>query len=324
VEAPVRVLISGMGGELGSRVAALLEQQDWAGEITGVDIDPPRGRLRRASFHRLEPRDRRRTVAVVKEFDPEIVLHLGIWEPHARANPPSAVERSHAMAVNVLGAAAECRSLKGIAVRSGIEVYGRRRSAPTRPDESAAVAPTSTFGRILVDVERTAERAGAAAGVPVTHVRLGPVVGPHVPSPLGRYLRLPVVPVSLVSDPAFSLVHIDDAARALIAAAHRVPPGPVNVVARGAVTATQAVRMGSRLPMPIVGPQWRLAQVWAAAAGAPLPDHVIELMTRGRTADAGRVYELLGTRVRHTTADVVEHLFEWAGVHHLRGVKEVA
>jgi len=235
-----RVLISGMGGELGSRAAVMCEQQPWIGAISGLDIDPPRRRLRRSEFHRIEPRDRRRTVQVVKEFDPQVVLHLGIWEPYARANPRSAVERSHAMAINVLGAAAECKSLQAIVVRSGIEIYGRRRGTATRPDESVPVDPTSTFGRILADIEATALRAGRAADVPVTMVRLAPVVGPHVPSPLGRYLRLPLVPVSMLADPAFSLVHVEDAGHALVAAGHRRHDGAVNVVAPGAVTATQA------------------------------------------------------------------------------------
>ena len=47
-----RVLITGMGGELGTRVAQLIEQRSWAGEVVGVDFVPPRRRLRRAVFHR--------------------------------------------------------------------------------------------------------------------------------------------------------------------------------------------------------------------------------------------------------------------------------
>jgi UDP-glucose 4-epimerase len=317
MERGLRVLVSGMGGELGSRVAVALEQQSWAAEICGFDIDPPRRRLRRAEFHRLEPRDRRRTVALVQDFDPHVVLHLGVFEPHARANPTSAVERSRAVAVNMLGAVAECPSLESIVVRSGIEVYGRRRGAPTRPDESVSPDPTSSFGRIVHDVEQVARQA-AAGRVPVTAVRLAPVMGPHLPSPLGRYLRLPLVPVSMLADPAFSVVHVDDATRALVAAAVHRPDGPVNVVASGAVTATQAARLGGRLPVPLIGPEWYVARPVAALAGAPVPDHVLELIHRGRTADAGSAHDLLRLRMKHTTMDVVAHLYAWAGVHHLR------
>lgn len=319
-----RVLISGMGGELGSRVAVLLEAQAWVGAIEGIDIDPPRRRLRKAHFHRVEPRDRRRTVELVKAFDPQIVLHLGVYEPHARANPRSAVERSGASAVNVLGAAAECPSLQAIVVRSGIEVYGRRRGAATRPDEQVPADPTSSFGRLLRAMELTAIEAAAAVGVPATLLRLAPVVGPHVPSPLGRFLRLPVVPVSLLADPAFSLLHVEDAARAILAAARAGWDGPVNVVAPGAVTASQAVRIGGRMPLPLVGPEWSMARLYAAAVGAPVPDHVLELVHRGRTADGSLARHAIAFEPVSTTPDVVKGLFKWATVTHLQPTKAVA
>ena len=86
--------MSGMGGELGTRVAALLEELPWVGDIVGVDIDPPRGRLRRATFHRIDPRDRRRTVELITRVDPHVVLHLGVYEPNARARPAGAAQRT--------------------------------------------------------------------------------------------------------------------------------------------------------------------------------------------------------------------------------------
>src|SRR5256885_16309743 len=52
-----RVLVTGMGGELGTRVAQLIEARDWATEVVGVDFVPPRRRLRRALFRRIDPRD---------------------------------------------------------------------------------------------------------------------------------------------------------------------------------------------------------------------------------------------------------------------------
>jgi UDP-glucose 4-epimerase len=53
-----RVLVSGMGGELGSQVTLLLENEPWVGRLMGVDLDPPRRRLHRAEFHRILPGER--------------------------------------------------------------------------------------------------------------------------------------------------------------------------------------------------------------------------------------------------------------------------
>lgn len=319
-----RVLVSGMGGELGSRVAALLEQEPWVGDIEGIDVDPPRRRLRRAGFHRVEPGDRRRTVGLVRQFDPEVIVHLGVYEPNARAAPARAAALTSAASLHVLGGAVECPSLQAVVVRSGIEVYGRRRGAVTRPDETTPPEPTSGFGRMLLHVEDLARRAGEAAGVPVTLVRLGPVVGPHVPSPLGRVLRLPAVPVSLLADPAFSLTHVEDAAAALVAAAARRWDGPVNVVSTGAVTTTQAVRLGGRVPVPLVGPEWSVAAAVAALVGAPVPDHVLELLHRGRTADCSLAAHALGFTPAWSTPEVVRHLYQWASVVHLRPSEQAA
>jgi UDP-glucose 4-epimerase len=324
VAATKRILVSGMGSELGTRVAALLEELPWAGEIVGVDIDPPRGRLRRAIFHRIDPRERRRMVDLLSRVDPQIVLHLGVDEPNARATPSSAAARTEASAVAVLGAAAEASSLEAVVVRSGIEVYGRGAHAPTRPDEAVLARPTTAFGRSLATVEALADEVGRVSGVPPTILRFAPVLGPHVASPLGRYLRLPAVPVDLLSDPTFALIHVQDAAKAVVAAARAGVVGPVNVVAAGAVTPRQAVRMGNRLPVPVAGPPWWLARPIAALVGAPVPDHLVELLTRGRMADGGRAVELLGVAPELATEDVVKELYRWASVTHLRPATDAA
>ena len=60
-----RVLVSGMGGDLGSRVAVLLEREPWVGELAGIDVDPPRRRLHRASFELVMANDHDRIVEMV-------------------------------------------------------------------------------------------------------------------------------------------------------------------------------------------------------------------------------------------------------------------
>ena len=67
----------------------------------------------------------------------------------------------------MLGAAAECRALESVVVRSGIEIYGRGHSSLTLPDESSPIAPTSEYGRMLAGIEQTAADIGERVGVPV-------------------------------------------------------------------------------------------------------------------------------------------------------------
>jgi UDP-glucose 4-epimerase len=313
-----RVLLTGMGSELGTRVALLLEGDTRIRSIVGVDGDPPRRRLHRAEFHRVDPRDNERLAALVRDVDPTAVVHLGVYEPNARAGPAAAAARTDAMAAAVFGAAVELRGIRRIVVRSGIEIYGRRRGAPAKPDERAPVDPTSPFGASVARVERVAASAGVATGAPVTCLRVAPLVGSHLASPLGRYLRLPAVPVRALADPPFCVLHIDDGAAAVVAALGTAFDGPVNVVGAGSVTPVQAARLGGRVPIPVCGPTWMLVRVATEFLGAPLPDHVHELLTRGRLADGSLVRRALGVVPRHSTPDVVKELYEWAPVVVLR------
>lgn len=290
----MRVLITGAGSELGLRVAQLLEADRRVEALAGLDVFVPRRRVRSLQFTEVEPRDRRRTLAPVRAFEPTAIVHLGVYEPDARSSPRVARERTSANTLSVLGAAADLGSLDRIVVRSGIEVYGRSRGSISVPDESVPPHPTTPFARSLLEVERLASAAGEAAEVPVAVLRLAPVLGPKVPTPLARYLRLPVVPVSALADPSFTVLHVEDAAQAVVAALMRAVGDTVNVVAPGAVTVWQAARLGGRLPVPLLGPEWRLVGRIADLAGAPLPDHLLEVLHRGRAADGGRAAAVLG------------------------------
>jgi UDP-glucose 4-epimerase len=309
-----RVLVSGMGGDLGSRVAALLEDEPWVSELTGIDVDPPRRRLHRATFHLVKPHEHDRIVELVQAFDPHVLVHIAVWEPFSRATPATARQLTDEAALSYLGAAAECRSLESIVVRSGVEIYGRARGAPSRPDESAPIAPTCEYGRMLAAIEEVAVATGSRVGVAVSAIRMGPILGPHVPSPLGRVLHLPTVPFSLLADPPFAVVEDVDVAKAFVAAAHRRLAEPVNVVAGGSITAFQAAWRGRRIPVPMVGPEWYVARLVSGVLGAPVPQHVVQLFHRGRLADNSRMGELLGFEPATTTAEVVDKLYAWPTV----------
>lgn len=313
-----------MGGELGSRVASLLENEPWVGSIEGIDADPPRRRLRRTVFHRIVPGQHDRTVKVITDFNPHVVVHIAVWEPHARAGTATARALTDDAAISILGAAAECRALESVIVRSGIEIYGRARGAVTRPNEQVAPNPTSEYGRMVAKIEDTAHAIGTRIGVSVGTLRLATVLGPHVPSAVGRLLRLPAVPFSLPADPPFAVIHQHDAAEAFVLAARARIDEPLNIVAPGAITTLQAIRRGRRVPIPLIGPEWLAARGLAFLAGAPLPDHVQEMLHRGRLADNARARELIGFAPSTTTSDVIEQLYNWPSVVHTPAAQEVA
>lgn len=315
--AGMRVLVSGMGGQLGTLVARRLEALDDVEAVSGYDLDPPRRRLHRADFHRIDPSHPDAVATLVRHFDPTVVVHLGLYEPHARLAPNPARRASRLGNAALVAALDHAPNLEAMIVRSGIEVYGRRRGGPIRPDERVAPMPTTDFGQVLLEAEGALVALGNERGVPVTSLRCAPIVGSHTPSPLGRLLKLGVVPVPALGDPPFTLLHADDATEAIVAAVHERPTGPVNVVAPGAVTAWQATRIGGRVPLPIVGAGWTAAKVATEIAGAPLPDQVRETLVRGRVADGGRCAEVLGWSPVRSARDILVELFDQSNVEFL-------
>lgn len=315
----MRVLVTGMGGHLGTRVAQLLEARDDVEAVAGFDIVPPRRRLGRSVFKRIDPRDRDRLVEFVRDFAPTAVAHFGVYEPAARMGIRAARVASEECTVTALGAAARAGALECVAVRSGIEVYGRGGRRPEVPDEHAPLGPTTPYGRTCLDVEAHAAGLARRHDVPVASLRFAPISGSRAPSPVGRLLRLPAVPVPALADPPFQLLHTDDAAWAMVAALDRRAQGPFNVVGPGAASPWQAVRLGGRVPVPVAGPGWLLASQFAELAGSPVPPHVLELVRRGRVADGGRAVDELGLVGLVPTQEVLADLFAWASVTPLPG-----
>lgn len=303
-----RLLVVGVGSELGSLSTALLERDERFGEILGIDVHPPRRRLRRTSFVRIEHDESAEFVRRVVAFRPDVIVHLGVWEPHARLGTNEARTATGAYGRALCDALAKLSGLTRVVVRSGLEVYGATKVVP---DEHTVVAPTSTYGHMLASLESMVADA-APAGTVVTSMRLAPVIGAHVPSPLGRLLRLPVVPIDPLSRARFQVVADDDAARAITHAATHGRNEAVNIVAEGPVNTSAVLRQGRRLVAPVVPHTWSLVSSLTTLVGAPLPDHVRELLQHGRLASTIR--RDVEYRPVHSTSDVIARLYSWPSI----------
>ena len=81
----------------------------------------------------------------------------------------------------------------------------------------------------------------------------------------------------------------------------------------------QAVRLGNRIPVPVLGPGWLVARTVADLAGSPVPPHVLELVRAGRVADGARAVEEFELLDMIPTQEVVADLYAWASVTSLPG-----
>ena len=231
-------------------------------EIVGVDFVPPRRRLRRSEFKRIDPRDRDKLAEFVPDVRAPRPSRTSACTSPTRASTSSTPrEFTEACTVTVLGAAARAGSLERVVVRSGLEVYGRGRGRPVVPDEDAPLAPTTPVRALGASRSRRwRPRWSAATASRWRRCGSRRCSGSHVPSPLGRLLRLPAVPVPALADPPFQLLHQEDAAHAMVEALLRSVDGPLNVVGAG-----RGERLaGGAARRPGAGPGVR-ARLWSFA-----------------------------------------------------------
>ena len=147
------------------------------------------------------------------------IAHFGVYEPSSRMTPAFR-DRAH-RALHDRDAQrgrAYAATSSTSCCAAGSRSTARATLHASVPDEDVMPAPRTPYGVSLLEVEAIARRrAHASRRLGVCALRYAPVVGSHVPSPLGRLLRLPAVPVPAFADPPFSLLHPDDAAAAMVA-----------------------------------------------------------------------------------------------------------
>ena len=305
----MRVLVAGMGSAIGTGVARALERNDQVEAIAGFDLEPPRRWMRRADFQFARPGDNDRVARIVAEFQPTVVVHAWVFEPRARSSPGQARARTVAGTESLLRAISSVDSVEHIVVRSGVSVYGSGsgRGTPERPTIDTLARPTSTFGDMLARVEERSAQAAAEVGATMSAVRLAPIMASHLPNPLGRYLRLPVVPIPMTTR-RFGVVHLVDAGTSIAAAATHKHQGTLNVMASDPVTPLEAITIGRRVPVPMLPAAFRLGRFLAEIPGTPVPEHIAEVLSRGGVVTPSDMSKL-GVTMTRTTKEALQDLY---------------
>jgi UDP-glucose 4-epimerase len=304
------VLVTGVSGDLGGRLARLLADDAAVQRVVGVDVLPPRADLGRVSFMRADIRNP--VIAkVIAGQDVDTVVHLSV-EPE-RGGGGSA--RTSAKEHNVIGTMqllAACQRAPGVrrlVVRSSAAVYGSSSRDPAMftEDMSAKRQPRSGYAKDVLEVEGYVRGfARRRPDVAVTTLRAADVVGPSVSTPLTDYFRLPVVPTALGYDARLQLLHESDLLAALHQAALDGVHGTFNVSGEGILLLSQAIRRLGRATVPV--PRFALSAVGTVTRQAGVRRLHAELsgyLTFGRGLDTGRMRTELGFTPQHTTASAL-------------------
>jgi UDP-glucose 4-epimerase len=89
---------------------------------------------------------------------------------------------------------------------------------------------------------------------------------------------------------------------------------PINIVGQGSISGFSVVRRSRHIPLPLVGPEWVITRRIAHLFGAPVPDHVMEVLHHGRRGISSRCEKFLNWEPQMSTEEVIDSLFTWEGV----------
>jgi UDP-glucose 4-epimerase len=269
-------------------------------------FDPGDLGLRKTEYRQGDVLDRAAVDALVAEAD--VVVHLAFIimsgrEESRRIN----LEGSE----NVFAAAADADRVKRLVYTSSVAAYGFHADNPQPLTEVVPARGSSEhdYSAEKAELEETLWTTVAASGLDVYVFRPCIVAGPdalmpvrEIPGPLRRS------PVKVLPDPGipFQLVHHDDVATALVAAAAGTgPAGVYNLAGPGEITLGDVARELGVMSVPI--PRFAVSLA-AAATGLPLMPAKAQWLNAARVPvlmSFARARKELRWRPRHSTPETL-------------------
>ena len=242
------VVVTGISGNLGRSLAKLLHKRE---RIIGIDRRPFPGKPKDIEMYQLDLR-KRKAEDVFRRNDVQAVIHMGIMH-----DPRMNEEEHHSF--NVVGTTRILEycaryGVKKVIMLSSANVYGPSPDNSNFLTEDAPLMAASRFSEVrdLTEVDMLAY--GFFWKHPdIQTVILRPVhiIGPNIKNAPSNYLRLKYPWVLAGFDPIVQLIHVDDAARAMIEALRPEAKGVYNVVGPGEVPLSAIFRELGRTVLPV-------------------------------------------------------------------------
>jgi UDP-glucose 4-epimerase len=312
-----RVLITGVSSPLGARLARRLADDPAVEQVVGLDTRRPPGALAdRIGFVQADLR-RAGLGSALKPAAPHVVVHHDIVQfPEPGRSARTLHDLNVIGTLHLLAACGDLPGLRAIVVRSSAAIYGSHPDAPAFFTEDLARgggADSSRFQRDVAELERLVEAfARRRPDVLCTVLRLQPVIGATLDTPIMRLFRAAVVPTFLGFDPRLQVVHDEDAVGAVATAVGHPVRGAVNIAGDGTVSLSRALRRLGKRSLPIAGPLYGPAVAALSRVGGtpPMPADVVRYLRHGRGVDTGRMRRDLRFVPRYTTLEAIDAVAE--------------
>ncbi|HVF54107.1 MAG TPA: NAD-dependent epimerase/dehydratase family protein [Actinomycetota bacterium] len=305
-----RVLVTGVGGWLGVRVAARLKAHADVGSLIGVDLDDPPFTIKGMEFIRADIRSPL-IARVLGATKVDTIVHTNISSSPSRFGGRSQMKENNVIGtMQLLAAAQRADHVKKVVVKSSTAVYG---SGPAEPsliaeDHAGRVTELSGYGKDCADAETSARDFGRRRpDVELVILRTQNVIGPRASTSMSRYLSLPVVPTALGYDPRLQLLHEDDAVRAMSEAAMGDARGIFNIAGEGVVYLGGAIRLLGKVELPLLAPTAQLtSDLLRRFDLVDFPRDQLRLVLFGRVVDTRRAAKVLGFTSEFSTRACLE------------------
>lgn len=252
-----RVVVVGAHTILGSLMIDSLEKDERVDEFYVIDLhSPSKKAYKKLRFIRVDliaPGADALLAEELQKIQATLVLHCAL------KNNPS-LNWVYAHELEVIGTLNLVHACKAAKIRkfilcSSTVVYGASPKNPNYLSESYPLAKNADahFVRDKVDAEKqVALLHEEAPQMIVTVLRFCLVLGPRSDNYFTELFRRPVVPTLLGYDPLLQFIHERDALRALRLVTYKDYKGTFNIVGRGVIPLSYALRQSGKLSLPLI------------------------------------------------------------------------
>jgi UDP-glucose 4-epimerase len=255
------VLVTGVAGYWGARLAGHLLTHPGL-RVLGVDHHPPAEELKGLDFVQADVRN-----ALLEDLlraeRVQAVAHLAFVES---LRPSEATFDLNVMGTMKLTGACARAGVRKLVIKSSAMVYGALPSNSAYLTEDDPLQGSRRYGYTRDALEIEAFCNGVPAQSPdlqLTLLRFPGIAGPHVETPLTRFLNDREAPSLLGFDPLIQVIHADDVVAALEHAVLHDLPGVYNVAAEGVLPLWRAMGLAGKVPLPVAHP----LVYWAVSLG---------------------------------------------------------
>ncbi len=241
------ILITGVSGYIGGKLARALDKEDDVSAIVGVDIREPVDKPRKLTF--VEKDVREPLDALMKTRDIDVVVHLAyILSPiHDKALME---DINISGAKNVLASCAAA-GVDHLLYTSSTTAYGFHadNAAPLSEESPLRGNEDFTYAKNKREIEALVETfRGEHPDIGITVLRPCFVVGPGIDNPLAGHLKKRIVMLPRDNSP-IQFVHEDDLERVMTLCLKERIVGVFNVAGEGLVTLSEMIEMMGATPV---------------------------------------------------------------------------